>query len=165
LETPQCIHDDGQILGKFAVLAQDALVSALKQWPKSGIPDKPGAWLMPAAKLRAFDRLRRTKLIARKHEELGRERAAEGEAAQPDLHAALDDNIACACISGLSISCRRCLFARRETPAERAVLRSDGVQVKLKDLVIIHATRWGKLSLHVRYGIKRTSAASSWHVC
>ena len=70
------------------MLAQDALVSALKQWPKSGIPDKPGAWLMPAAKLRAFDRLRRTKLIARKHEELARERAAEGEAAQPDLDAA-----------------------------------------------------------------------------
>ena len=46
------------------MLAQDALVSALQQWPKSGIPDKPGAWLMLAAKLRAFDRLRRTKLIA-----------------------------------------------------------------------------------------------------
>ena len=86
------------------MLAQDALVSALKQWPKSGMPDKPGAWLMPAAKLRAFDRLRRTKLIARKHEELGRERAAEGEAAQPDLDAALDDNIACACISGKTAS-------------------------------------------------------------
>jgi predicted RNA polymerase sigma factor len=61
LGTPQCIHDDGQILGKFAMLAQDALVSALEQWPKSGIPDKPGVSLMPAAKLRTFDRLRRTK--------------------------------------------------------------------------------------------------------
>src|SRR5262245_3239602 len=74
-------------------LAQDALVAALEQWPMSGIPEKPGAWLMAAAKHRAIDRLRRRKLIARKHDELGRELEAEGEAAGPDLDAALDDHI------------------------------------------------------------------------
>jgi len=73
-------------------LAQDALVSALEQWPKSGIPDKPGAWLMATAKHRAIDRLRRNRLIERKHEELGREVEAE-EGATPDLDAALDDDI------------------------------------------------------------------------
>ena len=78
-------------VGLAEELAQDALVSALEQWPRSGIPDKPGAWLMAAAKHRAIDRFRRAKLIERKHEELGRE--IEAEAAEPDLDAALDDDI------------------------------------------------------------------------
>lgn len=80
-------------VGLAEELAQDALVSALEQWPKSGTPDKPGAWLMAAAKHRAIDRLRRRKLIERKHEELGRELESEGEGATPDLDAALDDDI------------------------------------------------------------------------
>src|SRR5512145_488360 len=80
-------------VGAAEELAQDALVSALEQWPKSGIPDRPGAWLMAAAKNRAIDRLRRRKLIERKHEEIGREIEAEGEGAAPDLDAALDDDI------------------------------------------------------------------------
>jgi RNA polymerase sigma-70 factor (ECF subfamily) len=80
-------------VGLAEELAQDALVAALEQWPKSGIPDKPGAWLMATAKHRAIDRLRRSKLIQRKHEELGREIEAEGEGATPDLDAALDDDI------------------------------------------------------------------------
>ena len=52
-------------------LAQDALVTALEQWPDKGVPDNPGAWLMTAAKHRALDWLRRNKLLERKHEELG----------------------------------------------------------------------------------------------
>src|SRR6185312_8427193 len=80
-------------VGVAEELAQDALVSALEQWPRSGIPDKPGAWLMASAKNRAIDRLRRRKLIERKHEELGRELESEGEGAAPDLDAALDDDI------------------------------------------------------------------------
>jgi len=80
-------------VGLAEELAQDALVAALEQWPKSGIPDKPGAWLMAAAKHRAIDRLRRRKLIERKHNELSRELEAAGEAAEPDLDAALDDDI------------------------------------------------------------------------
>jgi RNA polymerase sigma-70 factor, ECF subfamily len=80
-------------VGLAEELAQDALVAALEQWPKSGIPDKPGAWLMAAAKYRAIDRLRRGKLIERKHDELSRELEAAGEAAEPDLDSALDDDI------------------------------------------------------------------------
>ncbi len=73
-------------------LAQDALVVALEKWPESGVPDNPGAWLMATAKHRAIDRLRRSKLLERKHEELGRELEAQ-EMAVPDLTAALDDDI------------------------------------------------------------------------
>src|SRR6202521_4223920 len=60
-------------------LAQDALVAALQQWPESGVPDKPGAWLMATAKHRAIDLLRRNKRLERKHEELGHQLAAEQE--------------------------------------------------------------------------------------
>jgi RNA polymerase sigma factor (sigma-70 family) len=80
-------------VGLAEELAQDALVAALEQWPKSGIPDKPGAWLMAAAKNRAIDRLRRAKLIERKHEEIGHDLMATGEGEVPDLDAALDDDI------------------------------------------------------------------------
>jgi RNA polymerase sigma factor (sigma-70 family) len=73
-------------------LAQDALVAALEQWPESGIPDNPGAWLMGTAKHRAIDFLRRGTLIDHKHEVLGRE-MAEREMMVPDLAAAMDDNI------------------------------------------------------------------------
>ena len=74
-------------------LAQDALVAALEQWPKSGIPDSPGAWLMAAAKNRAIDSLRRKQLLERKHGELGRELEVRQEAAVADFDAALDDPI------------------------------------------------------------------------
>ena len=74
-------------------LAQEALVAALDQWPKSGIPDNPGAWLMTAAKHRAIDLFRRNKLLERKHRELGYELEIEQDTAQPDFDAALDDQI------------------------------------------------------------------------
>jgi RNA polymerase sigma factor (sigma-70 family) len=80
-------------VGLAEELAQDALVSALEQWPQAGIPDRPGAWLMAAAKNRAIDRLRRAKLIERKHEELGYDLGIGGEGTAPDLDAALDDDI------------------------------------------------------------------------
>jgi RNA polymerase sigma factor (sigma-70 family) len=72
-------------------LAQEALVAALEQWPKSGVPDKPGAWLMATAKHRAIDLLRRNKLLERKHEELAYK--IEREETAPDLDKALDDDI------------------------------------------------------------------------
>ncbi len=74
-------------------LAQDALVAALQQWPEQGVPDNPGAWLMAAAKHRAIDRLRQSKLRERKHEEIGRELEAQGDGVAPDFVAALDDDI------------------------------------------------------------------------
>ena len=80
-------------VGLAEELTQDALVAALEQWPRSGIPDKPGAWLMAAAKNRAIDRLRRTKLIERKHQEIGHDLETSGEGDSPDLDAALDDDI------------------------------------------------------------------------
>src|SRR6476619_1671968 len=70
-------------------LAQDALVAALEQWPESGVPDNPGAWLMTTAKRRAIDRMRRDKLIERKHEQLGRELDALQGDPTPALDAAL----------------------------------------------------------------------------
>ena len=73
-------------------LAHDALVAALEQWPESGVPDKPGAWLMATAKHRAIDQLRRRTLLDRKHEELGRELEAR-EMAVPDLDTAIDNDI------------------------------------------------------------------------
>ncbi|HET7890992.1 MAG TPA: RNA polymerase sigma factor [Candidatus Sulfotelmatobacter sp.] len=82
------VHD----VGRAEELAQDALVAALEQWPESGIPENPGAWLMATAKHRAIDSLRRITLADRKHEDLGRE-MAEREMAVPDLAAAMDDFI------------------------------------------------------------------------
>jgi RNA polymerase sigma-70 factor, ECF subfamily len=79
-------------VGVAEELAQDALVAALEQWPESGIPENPGAWLMGTAKHRAIDFLRRGTLIERRHEDLGRE-VAEREMAVPDLAAAMDDVI------------------------------------------------------------------------
>jgi len=86
-------------------LAQEALVAALERWPESGIPDKPGAWLMTTAKHRAIDLLRRSQLVERKHEELGREIAAQRELAAPDLDAALDDGIGDDLLRLVFISC------------------------------------------------------------
>ena len=80
-------------VGVAEELAQDALVAALEQWPESGIPQNPGAWLMATAKHRAIDRLRRNKLLERKHEELGREIDSQGDNVMANLDAALDDDI------------------------------------------------------------------------
>jgi RNA polymerase sigma factor (sigma-70 family) len=73
-------------------LAHDALVAALEQWPESGVPENPGAWLMATAKHRALDRLRRDKRLKRKHAELARELEAQ-ERAVPDSDAAIDVEI------------------------------------------------------------------------
>ncbi len=88
-------------VGLAEELAQDALVSALEQWPKSGVPDKPGAWLMAVAKHRALDLLRRDKLIERKHEELGRE--LQAAVAQFDL--SLDEDVGDDLLRLIFISC------------------------------------------------------------
>lgn len=79
-------------IGLAEELAQDALVAALEQWPESGIPRNPGAWLMTAAKHRAIDLLRRKKRIDRKHEEVGYELESL-QSTIPDFTAALDDDV------------------------------------------------------------------------
>ena len=72
-------------------LAQDALVAALEQWPESGVPRNPGAWLMAIGKRRAIDLLRRRDRLERKLEVLGHELDAEGEGAASEFDAALED--------------------------------------------------------------------------
>jgi RNA polymerase sigma-70 factor (ECF subfamily) len=73
-------------------LAHDALVSALEQWPTTGIPRKPAAWLMAAAKHRAIDHFRRHKMLERKHQELGHELETQQDSI-PDFDSALDDDV------------------------------------------------------------------------
>jgi RNA polymerase sigma factor (sigma-70 family) len=80
-------------VGLAEELAQDSLVAALEQWPESGVPDNPGAWLMATAKHRAIDLVRRSTRLERKQEELGRELEARQEMAVPDLDAAIDDDV------------------------------------------------------------------------
>ena len=80
-------------VGLAEELAQDALVAALETWPKSGIPDNPGAWLMATAKNRALDHFRRNKLLERKHEQFGHELELQQEMAEPDLDAAINDDV------------------------------------------------------------------------
>jgi RNA polymerase sigma factor (sigma-70 family) len=92
-------------VGVAEELAQDALVAALQQWPESGIPDNPGAWLMAAAKNRAIDMFRRNKRLQSKHEELGRELQTRQEMAVPDFDAALDDDIGDDLLRLIFISC------------------------------------------------------------
>lgn len=77
-------------VGVAEELAQEALVAALEQWPREGVPRNPGAWLMAAAKRRGIDALRHRKMAERTHEEIGRERA---DLEMPDLDAAIDDDI------------------------------------------------------------------------
>ena len=78
-------------VGLAEELAQDALVTALEQWPQTGVPDNPGAWLMTTAKRRAIDRLRRHKLVERKHEQLVHEWDREHESAEAVAERTLDD--------------------------------------------------------------------------
>jgi RNA polymerase sigma factor (sigma-70 family) len=86
-------------------LAQDALLAALEQWPESGVPDNPGAWLMTAAKRRAIDLMRRDKLLERKHEEVARDLEALQEKAVPELDAAIDDHVGDDLLRLVFISC------------------------------------------------------------
>src|SRR5437879_13047342 len=96
IESGRLIAGLARVVGDIGVaedLAQDALVAALEQWPQSGVPDNPGAWLMATAKHRAIDHLRRGKMQDRKHEHLGRELEERQISPEPDLAAAIDDQV------------------------------------------------------------------------
>jgi RNA polymerase sigma factor (sigma-70 family) len=80
-------------VGLAEELAQDALVAALSEWPKTGVPQNPGAWLMAAAKRRAIDAFRRDKMLARKHAEIGRDLEDERDTSVEDIEAAMDDDV------------------------------------------------------------------------
>jgi RNA polymerase sigma-70 factor, ECF subfamily len=117
MESPRLIAGLTRIVRDVGVaedLAQDALVAALEQWPESGVPDNPGAWLMAAAKHRAIDHFRRNTRLERKHEELGREgvvqkigarEVRDGEAQMSDIEAALDDDVGDDLLRLVFISC------------------------------------------------------------
>jgi RNA polymerase sigma-70 factor, ECF subfamily len=96
IESPKLIAALTRVVRDIDVaedLAHDALVAALQQWPASGIPRNPGAWLMAAAKHRAIDYFRRNKMLDRKHEEIGHDVRAAQEASTPDFETALDDPV------------------------------------------------------------------------
>jgi RNA polymerase sigma factor (sigma-70 family) len=92
-------------VGLAEELAQDALVTALQQWPKTGVPDKPAAWLMTAAKNRAIDHIRRNKIAQRKYEEIGRDLEIDQGRTVPDLDEALDDDVGDELLRLIFISC------------------------------------------------------------
>jgi RNA polymerase sigma factor (sigma-70 family) len=107
IESPRLIAGLTRVVRDVGVaedLAQDALVAALEQWPKSGIPDNPGAWLMGTAKHRAIDRFRRSAMQERKLDEFGREFASR-EMAVPDMASALDDDVGDDLLRLVFISC------------------------------------------------------------
>ncbi len=80
-------------VGRAEELAQDALVTALTEWPKAGVPANPGAWLMAAAKRRAIDGIRRDQMLARKHAEIGRDLEDRRDTGVEALEATLDDDL------------------------------------------------------------------------
>ena len=86
-------------------LAQDALIAALEQWPESGVPRNPGAWLMSTAKRRAIDLLRHRSLAEKKHEELGRETDENQRAVEDELAESIDDEIGDDLLRLLFIAC------------------------------------------------------------
>ncbi|HEV3373811.1 MAG TPA: RNA polymerase sigma factor [Xanthobacteraceae bacterium] len=95
IEQPRLITSLARVLRDVPLaeeLTQDALVAALEHWPTTGVPEKPGAWLMATAKRRALDHLRRLRMIGRKHEMVARDLEQEQQA-MPDLDSALDDDI------------------------------------------------------------------------
>ena len=94
IESPRLIAGLARLVrdvGLAEDLAQEALVAALEQWPDSGVPDNPGAWLMATGRRRAIDRLRRAEVSDRKTQELAREIELRGDAEIPDLEAEIDD--------------------------------------------------------------------------
>ena len=96
IESARLIAGLARLVGDIGVaedLAQDALVAALEQWPESGVPDNPGAWLMATAKHRAIDHLRRGKMQDKKHEHLGRELDERQVSPESALAAAIDDHV------------------------------------------------------------------------
>ncbi|MCW5696070.1 MAG: RNA polymerase sigma factor [Bauldia sp.] len=103
-------------VGLAEELAQEALVTAMARWPDTGVPDRPGAWLMATAKRRAIDLFRRDKLLAKKHAELQRDLEEEEQEA-PDYATALDDDIGDEQLALVFTACHPIL-----TPDTRAAL-------------------------------------------
>jgi RNA polymerase sigma factor (sigma-70 family) len=96
IEQPRLITSLARMLRDVPMaedLTQEALLAALERWPMTGVPEKPGAWLMASATRRALDHLRRRRMLERKHSMIASELEEEEERAMPDLDSALDDDI------------------------------------------------------------------------
>jgi RNA polymerase sigma factor (sigma-70 family) len=104
-------------VGLAEELAQEALVTALAEWPKSGVPEKPGAWLMAAAKRKAIDTFRRNKMLERKHAEIGHDLADARDTSAEQVEAALDDDVGDELLSLIFTACHPVL-----SPDARAAL-------------------------------------------
>ncbi len=108
IESPRLIAGLTRMVRDVGVaeeLAQDALVAALEQWPESGVPDNPGAWLMATAKHRAIDHFRRNRMLDRKHADIGRDLDARQRTAVADIEEALYDNMGDDLLRLIFISC------------------------------------------------------------
>jgi RNA polymerase sigma factor (sigma-70 family) len=92
-------------VGLAEELAQDAFVAALSEWSRTGIPANPGAWLTATAKRRAIDLLRRSRMLARKHAEIGRDLSEEDEAGIAAIEAAMDDDVGDELLGLIFIAC------------------------------------------------------------
>ncbi|MFI7347131.1 RNA polymerase sigma factor [Streptomyces sp. NPDC049936] len=96
LETPRVVAGVARLVRDVGIaeeLTQDALVAALEQWPRDGVPDNPGAWLMATARRRAVDLIRRRETYARKLAEIGRELPAETPPVEPVDPDDIDDDL------------------------------------------------------------------------
>lgn len=96
-------------------LAQDALLAALDQWPESGVPNNPGAWLMQTAKRRAIDTMRRGSMQDRKHQQIGHELESKQESGVAELDEALDDNVGDDLLRLIFMSCHPVLSTEART--------------------------------------------------
>lgn len=108
IESPRIIAGLTRMVRDVGVaeeLAQDALVAALEQWPVSGVPNNPGAWLMTIGKRRAIDYFRRNQRMSRKHEELGYELEPRQDESAAELETALDDQVGDDLLRLMFISC------------------------------------------------------------
>ena len=108
IESPRLIAGLTRMVRDVGVaeeLAQDALVAALEQWPESGVPNNPGAWLMATAKHRAIDQFRRNRMLDRKHADIGRDLDARQRTVVANIDGALDDNMGDDLLRLIFISC------------------------------------------------------------
>ena len=111
IEQPRLITSLARMLRDVPLaedLTQEALLAALERWPVTGVPEKPGAWLMASAKRRALDHLRRGRMLERKHEMIARDMEEEQQA-MPDLDSALDDDIGDELLRLIFTACHPCL--------------------------------------------------------
>jgi RNA polymerase sigma factor (sigma-70 family) len=121
-------------------LAQDALVAALEQWPASGMPDNPGAWLMQTAKHRGIDRVRRNVLAERKHEELGYAIESDQEDGVAAFEASIDDDIGDDLLRLVFVACHPILSTEARTALTLRLLGGLTTEVIARAFLVAEPT-------------------------